>query len=251
MHIHCDFQNSNYDLFYTPCNLNVVVLCICLVSKEFAFKVIMGYSTKVFLVNRDKVIPFPYKKFIRLWNGEGEDILTDKIPVIGLGKSVELYIYSNGREWTTTLENDLQGNIYFFSFYLASSVTSQVDAEIILNSGPSEVVLASTSFIVSSKTYSLFEDTVTGIDPDIPSGGHIALRLKSTKTVGLLSADGRIPYIDVIPSSAPYIFISSTRFGLVQIVSFLSSLSVNLVLGSMVMSSIYCSTMMVTFPMTH
>ena len=128
--------------------------------------------------------------------------LIENEPVIGSGVRIDLWLYSSGRTWTVPIVYDLNGDQYYFSFYLAALGSYTVDAEIVLNPGAGETILAQTQFFVSSSTYTLFTDTITGLDPDIPSGGDLAVRLASntgSTAVALMFSNGNMPYVEVPP----------------------------------------------------
>ena len=141
------------------------------------------------------------EKLLQLWLGTDTDnyALQKTAPSFDSGMSMQLYIYSSPKVYEIPINGDISGNIYQFAFYLAVASYSDVFyAEIVLNPGAAEQILASTSFTVSGSTYKLYEKSnVVGVDPDSKSGDILALRIKANYDVGLLFANSLMPFIRV------------------------------------------------------
>ena len=111
-------------------------------------------------------------------------------------------IFLSPKVYTTKISGDIAGGEYRFAFYLACIGTRTLNAEIVINPGDEETILASAAFSIHTEKFSFFDVSVTGIDPHIPSGGVLALRLKGDSAiypVGLFFAPNLMPYIEVPP----------------------------------------------------
>ena len=109
--------------------------------------------------------------------------LTDATVDIPPGIEIEEELTSDFEtEFYVDIGGDIQGSEYRFFICMKSTSSRQGYADIVLNPGNEETILASTSFTVDSGDGRGYEATVSGLDPDIPSGGTLALRLKSDTT---------------------------------------------------------------------
>jgi sugar lactone lactonase YvrE len=85
-------------------------------------------------------------------------------------------------EFYTDIFGDIQGTDYRLRLCMRSTKSRTVYADIVLNPWNDERILASTTFSVDNSALQIYEDTISGIDPDIPLGGMLALRLISDTT---------------------------------------------------------------------
>jgi hypothetical protein len=104
------------------------------------------------------------------------DALLTSQPVLE-NANYEQITCSGTSECNVTLGGDITGDQYFFNFVLATSGTNTMEVEVVLNPGPNEIILATTSFTVSSDSYSYFKETVTGVNPDAVAGDVLSLRI--------------------------------------------------------------------------
>jgi hypothetical protein len=127
--------------------------------------------------------------------------LTEDTPYFEPDVVFEDYLFSDLiTEYTIYIEGDIQGGEYRISLYLGSHETSTVYADIVLNPGTDESILASTSFQVSSDFFQRYNATVMGTDPTILEGGLLALRLTSDTPdwlVFLVLGSDYLSYIEV------------------------------------------------------
>lgn len=99
-------------------------------------------------------------------------VLDDDCIISGWACYGEVWLYFSGTAtWDDlTLLRDITGTTYTFGIAASSNSFTEFRAEIVLVQGESSVVLASTSFIVSSSEPTRFVNIAGGVDPTVSSG---------------------------------------------------------------------------------
>lgn len=80
-------------------------------------------------------------------------------------------------EFVYALEGDIQGTSYTLGLWLASGGTTTFDASLIIRQSGDESVLASTSFTATGNNFTLYTETLEGIDPETSKGDVLVLRV--------------------------------------------------------------------------
>jgi hypothetical protein len=98
-------------------------------------------------------------------------VLDDDCIIDGWACYGERWFYGGTAVWDNmTLLKDIIGTTYNFGIAASSNSSTEFRAEIVLAQGEINVVLASTSFIVSSSEPTRFVNIVGGVDPTVNSG---------------------------------------------------------------------------------
>jgi len=112
-------------------------------------------------------------------NGEAKDLTLECEAESNAYSYANLYPkYPNTQvDFNYVLDGDIQGTSYTFGLWLASGGKTTFDVSIIIQNSSNETVIATTSFTATSNDFSLFTETLEGIDPETAKGDVLVLRI--------------------------------------------------------------------------